>query len=265
MFARPLSDLKESGMQPPHLFTKEDQRASDLLLLSSRERRTLEGIFRHPTDHNLEWSHVLALVEKIGVAEQKANSAFSFSIGHERHIVHKPHTKDLPTTEIIDLRHFLARAGWSPEIPPPAKGDIGGAEPSLLVAIDHHGARLYRIDISSADAMEHLIEPYDPHHFLHHMRHKDESRERGQKQAEDNSYYLRIAEALAAAGPIVLVGHGTGASNAAQHLALYLREHHGEIYARVAAELTADLSALTDPQLLALGAQALGASRHHAI
>jgi len=93
------------------------------------------------------------------------------------------------------------------------------------------------------------------------MRHKNESREAGRKQAEDSSYYVRIAETLAASECIILVGHGTGASNAAHHLAAYLREHQRDIFARIAAELTADLSTLTDPQPLTLGAQALYARR----
>jgi hypothetical protein len=207
--------------------------------------------------HNLEWSHVVALAEKIGTVEQKANGAFAFGIGDDHHIMHKPHTKDLAVAEIVALRHFLTRAGWSPGTPSESPSHPGNAAPSLLVAIDHHGARLYQIDIASTDASEHAIKPYDPHHFLHHMRHKDQSRESGQKQAEDPSFYVRIAEAAASAGRIVLIGHGKGASNAAHHLALYLREHHPAAYGRVVAELTADLSSLTDPQLLALGAQAL--------
>jgi hypothetical protein len=238
--------------------------AGDLASLSSNDRRTLEGIFRHPMQHNLEWSHVVSLVEKIGSVEPKANNAYAFKVGHERHIMHKPHTKDLTSPEIIDLRHFLTRTGWSPEQAPAAEAAPNVTAPSLLVTIEHHEAKIYEIDASAKDAAEHVIKPYDPHHFLHHMRHKDQSRERGQKHAEDTSFYVRIAEAVAAAGRIVLVGHGKGASNAAHYLAEYLREHHRDIYARVVSELSTDLSSLTDPQLLALGAHALNADQGHA-
>jgi hypothetical protein len=239
-------------MQAAREHTAENAASDDLPLLSTSERRTLTAIFRHPTEHNLEWSDMAALVEKMGAVDQKANGAFAFRSGHEHHFMHKPHTKDLPTAEIIELRHFLTRAGWSRDAPAQAAPTATAAAPCLLVAIDHHGARLYQIDISSADASEHVIKPYGPHHFLHHMRNKDQSRERGPKQAEDTTYYVRIAEVLAAGGAIILVGHGKGTSNAAHHLAAYLREHHRETYARVVATLT-------DPQLLALGAQALHA------
>jgi hypothetical protein len=243
--------------------TIEAPRAGGLASLSSAEHRTLDGIFRHPMPHNLEWSNVVSLVEKIGTVEPKANNAYAFKVGHERHIMHKPHTKDLTSPEIIDLRHFLTRSGWSPEKAAGTDAAASSAAPSLLLAIQHHEAKIYEIETSAADASEHVIKPYDPHHFLHHMRHKDQSRERGQKQAEDTSFYVRIAAALAPGGRIVLVGHGKGASNAAHHLAEYLREHHHDIYARVVVELTADLSSLTDPQLLALGAQALSVQRAH--
>jgi hypothetical protein len=231
-------------------------RPGDVTSLSTSERKTLHAIFSHPMRHNLEWSDAAALVESIGTVEQKANSAFELKIGAECQTLHKPHTKDLTSPDIIELRHFLTRAGWSPDMPSQASPQIEA--PSLLVAIDHHGARVYRIDVASAEVSEHVIAPYDPHHFLHHMRHKDQSRERGQKQAEDATFYARIAEAVATGGRIVLVGHGSGASNAAHHLAEYLRERHSETYARVVVEMTADLSALTDPQLLALGRRALG-------
>jgi len=247
-------------MQHAYGHTEESARAGDMPLLSTSERRTLTAIFRHPTDHNLEWSDVVALVEKVGAVEQKANGAFGFSIGHDHHIMHRPHTKDLAAAAIIDLRHFLTHAGWSPDLPAQPVATHAATAPCLLVAIDHHGARLYQVDISSAETSEHVIKPYDPYHFVHHMRHKD-PRGPGERQAEDTSYYVRIAEALAAADCIILVGHGKGASNAAHHLAAYLHEHHPETYACVIAELTADLSSITDPQLLALAAQALYASR----
>jgi len=225
--------------------------------LSTSERRTLDAIFRHPLQHNLEWGDVVALAERLGEVEPKPNGSTTFIIRRERYVMHKPHAKDLASAEVLELRHFLIRAGFSPELPYQAPAQPDPAPPSLLVAIDHHGARIYHIDVSSADAAEHVIKPYDPHHFLHHMRHKDRAREHGQKAAEDPSYYVRIAQALAAGGRIVVVGHGQGDSNAAHHLATYLREHHRETYARIAVQASADLSSLTDPQLLALGARAL--------
>jgi uncharacterized protein YqfB (UPF0267 family) len=105
------------------------------------------------------------------------------------------------------------------------------------------------------------IRPYDPHHFLHHLAHKGRAEENGQRAPEDTTFYQRIAEAVAAGGKIIVVGHGHGKSNAAVRLTEYLRTHHRETYQRVVSELTADLSSITQPQLLALAEQALAPAR----
>jgi hypothetical protein len=220
--------------------------------------RTLEALFRHPSAHNLEWMDVVALIEKIGAVHQKANDKFTFDVGGEHYLMHKPHTKDLTSSEVADLRHFLQRVGWSPDGPSEAPARPDPAPPTLMVVVDHHGAKIYRIAQASGDASKREITPYDPHHFLHHLAHKDQSREQGQRAPEDPSFYKRIGDALAAGGRIVVVGHGAGKSNAAQHLTEYLRTHHRETYQRIVREIDADLSAVTTPQLLALAEDALG-------
>jgi hypothetical protein len=219
--------------------------------------RTLAALFRHPPAHNLEWMDVVSLIEKIGAVHKTSGDRFSFEVGRERFLMHKPHAKDLSTSDVADLRHFLQRAGWSPEALPQATARPEPAPLTLVVAVDHHGARIYRIDAASGDASKRQIRPYDPHHFLHHLSHKGQSREQGQRAPEDAGFYKAVADALAAGGAIVVVGHGTGKSNAAQHLTEYLRTHHRETYLRVVREIEADLSAITAPQLLALAEQAL--------
>ena len=221
-------------------------------------RRTLEALFRHPTAHNLEWMDVVALIEKIGAVHRKANDKFAFDVGAEHYQMHKPHTKDLTSSEVVDLRHFLQRAGWSPEEPSQAAARPEPAPPTLMVVVDHHGAKIYRIDTASGDASKREIKPYDPHHFLHQLTHKEQSREQGQRAPEDPGFYKQIGDALAAGSRIVVVGHGTGKSNASQHLMEYLRAHHPGTYQHVVGEIGADLSATTTPQLLELADQALG-------
>lgn len=220
--------------------------------------RTLEALFRHPTAHNLEWMDVIALFETIGVVHRKANDKFVLDLGGEHHVVHKAHTKDLTSPVVVELRHFLQRAGWSAD----AGSQTGtGREPeplALMVVVDHHGAKVYRIASGAGEAASRTLTPYDPHHFLHHLTHKDQLRERGQRASEDSGFYQRIGDTLATAGRILVVGHGTGKSNAARHLVEYLRTHHRETYQRVVREIEADLSAVTAPQLLELAERAFG-------
>jgi predicted dienelactone hydrolase len=129
----------------------------------------------------------------------------------------------------------------------------------LVIVVDHHSAKIFQIDVGSNEAAEHVIRPYDPHHLLDHLSHKDQTRERGQRAPEEPAYYGEIAAAVAPGGRIVVVGHGTGNSNAADHLMAYLKAHHVEVFQRVAGEVSADLSAATPHQLLELALQVLRA------
>lgn len=220
---------------------------------------TFEALFRHPMAHNLEWKDVVALMERIGAVHEKGHNKVDFELGGEHLVIPKPHTKDLPVAELVALRHLLQRAGWAPDAKPQARPSEPAA-PALMVVLDHHGARIYRIDAASADSSGREIRPYDPHHFLHHLTHRDQLRERGQRAPEEAAFYQQIAVALASAERIIVVGHGTGKSNAAEHLLEYLRAHHRETYQRVVREIGIDLSAITMPQLLALAEQALGSA-----
>lgn len=237
--------------------------------VTGSHRRTLDAIFRHPLAHNLEWPDVVGLFGKLGSLSEQSNGQLMLEIGAHRHVMRKPHTKDLTTDEVLEVRHFLTEAGASPThaAPPPAHRDpappdlpsdlLADLPADLLVVIDHHGAKIFHIDISSAEPAEHTIKPYDPHHFLHHLTHKDQDRERGQRAPEEVAYYEQIAQAVADSGRIIVAGHGTGHSNAAHHFSAYLQTHHNETYQRVVDELTTDLSATTTPQLLELARTAL--------
>jgi hypothetical protein len=239
--------------------THPDAAATELNLstIKGKHRHTLEALFAHPLSHNLPWSHVVALINEIGSCVEKSNGEFVLEVAGKRHMMRKPHNKDLTSSEVMDLRHFLMQAGWSPDAPSQPAVHPDPAAPSLLIVVDHHGTKIFDVDVSPADASEHVIKPYDPHHFLHHLVHKDQLKEQGQRAPEEPAYYEKIAAAVALAGKIVVVGHGTGKSNAAHHLTEYLKSHHRETYQRVVREIDADLSSITTPQLLALARDAL--------
>jgi hypothetical protein len=231
--------------------------AREVSSLTGSHRRTLEAIFRHPSAHNLEWSDVVALIGKIGDAHEKSNNEFVFEVAGKRHLMRRPHTKDLTSAEVLELRQFLLHSHVSPDLPSQPPAHPLPPAPSLLVVVDHHGARVFEIELALDDTSEPTIRPYDPHHFLHHRNHKDQSREIGQRAPEEPAYYDRIAEALALGGEIVIIGHGTGKSNAAHHLTEYLKSHHRGTYLRIVREMAADLSRVTEPRLLELAREAL--------
>jgi hypothetical protein len=240
----------------------------DRTTLSTSCLATLDTIYQHPLSHNLKWPDVIALFAKLGTVKHQSNNEFVFAIGGAHHLMRKAHGKTLSADDVVKFRHMLTWAGWSPVTPIAFETaepmPTGGISPTglsdladVLVAVEHGEARIYQLDIAAADQSDHVIKPYDPHHFLHHLSHKDQSGERGQRVAEDPNFYARIAEALRPAGRIVVVGHGDGHSNAAHHLTVYLQQHHKDIYKKLSPEVEADLSNLTAPQLLALGRRSL--------
>jgi len=227
--------------------------------LAEKERLTLDAMFTHPLPY-IGWNKALALFSALGAVEPMANDEFAFRIGGEHHLLQKPHDEDLSAPEVVALRHLIERAGLKPTLPAshpdPALRELPPI-PGLLVVMDHHGAKVFEIDTSAANPDEHIIRPYDPHGYRHHLAHKDQSREHGQRAAEDPAFYERIAHTIAAGAHIVVVGHGHGHSDAAHRLVEHLQAHHRDIYGRTVTEVVADLSSLTDPQLLDLGRRTL--------
>jgi hypothetical protein len=243
-------------MQTEHAQEQTATAVADTRALSRTEHRTLQTLFHHPVAHNLAWSDVVALFERHGSVEQRANSEVVFRIGDATHPMRKPHDKQLTAPEVVALRHFAAQAGWSADMAAATPAGAAAA-PALLIVMDHHEAKIYQVDDMQTPSGVRAIKPHDPHHFLHHLTHKEQSRERGQRAPEEAAYYTEIAEALASGGRIVLAGHGTGKSNAVHHLADFLRAHHVETSQRVACELDVDLSSVTLPQMLEMARQAL--------
>ena len=237
----------------------------DWTTLSRTSRGTIEALYQHPMSHNLGWSGVVALFEKLGTVDYKAHNEIAFGISGEHHRVRKLHSKDLTAPEVLIFRHMLTRAGWAPASPAAKTGAAAAGTPAaktvealdLLVVVDHHEARLYVLDVRSANPVDHVIRPYDPYHRFHHVSHNDHAREQRQRTREDNTFDESIAQALMPARSIVVIGHGTGRSNAAHQLVAFLHERHPDTANKVMREVVADLSSLIALQLLNLGRHAL--------
>src|SRR5262249_125004 len=217
----------------------ENQLAAPHRILN-RDRRTLEAIFRHPISSNIAWSDALHLTERLGTSRQEHNGRLLLEVGGQRHVFHQPHAKALTPEEGAQLRRFLESAGGTPAPVEGIEEEHVAASPTLdmVVAIDHHQTRLFTIAGSAETAR--TLRPYDPYHFLHHLSHRQDRELRGQREPEEPSYYVGIAAALAPARRIVLLGHGTGHSNAVAHLEEGLRAEHPEIHRRIVATKPVD-------------------------
>ena len=119
----------------------------------------------------------------------------------------------------------------------------------MVVVIDHHFAHLYHDLGGSLPEGEVTVEPYDPFGFHHHLIHRKEAHFHGDRTPEEDSFYEEIAKDLVHAEAIVLIGHGTGKSSAMKYLSEYLATHHPDTFHKIVGAETADLSALTEPEI----------------
>jgi hypothetical protein len=196
--------------------------------------------------HNLSWSETVELVEHLGEVQPHGDDEFVFRVGSQRVLFKRPHTHDLGVEEVSRLRKFLKEAGTREHTEKPAKS------PRMIVVIDHHAAHVYQDLGGSQPADEDKVQPYDPFNFHHHLIHRKEAHYRGERIPEEYSFYEEVAKDLTPANEIVLIGHATGKSNAADFLKEYLQTHHPDISRRVVATESADLSAVTESQVEAL-------------
>jgi hypothetical protein len=218
--------------------------------MSEHIRHDLDLLLRSLLDgklpRNLNWKEAVELVQHLGTAEPHGGDDFTFVVGTQRAFFKKPHNHELGVEEVSRLRKFLKEAG--------PNGDTSNAtQPRrIIVVIDHHAAHVYQDIDGSRPEDEVTVRPHDPFHFHHHLIHRKEAHYRGERVPEETSFYEEIAKDLAPANEIVLIGHGTGKSSAVEYLMTYLKTHHSEIAQRVRAVETADLSALTEPEIEAI-------------
>jgi hypothetical protein len=203
----------------------------------------LESLVGGKLPRNLTWSAVVDLIGQIGEVQPHGNDEFTFVVGSQRQVFKRASTHNLEVEEIARLRRFLRDAEVQGK---PAEARLVGR---MVVVIDHHAAHIYHDTGGSRPEGEATVKPYDPFGFQHHLIHRKEAHYKGERVPEEDSYYEEIAQDLAHAATIVLIGHATGTSNAAVFLSEYLKGHHPETFQRVVATETADLSALTEPEI----------------
>jgi hypothetical protein len=165
-----------------------------------------------------------------------------------------------------DLRHLLSRTGWGPDtaaasVPEHAVPELLTPEPltpDLLVIVEEGTARLLTLEPNASRADGHAVTAPDPRRLLRHLSHHDQGRDEEQRAHEESEFHTIVAEALAETqGHIVLAGHGAGHSNAAHRLGEDLRHRYPQVAGRVVRTIAADISALSENQLRALGRKAL--------
>lgn len=117
----------------------------------------------------------------------------------------------------------------------------------LIVAISQKETLIFKSE-DKGTVPEHL-HPFDPHGVLHHLN-RSAGRDQGSREPENLKYYEAIAKTLTDANQILLLGSGTGASNAMSHVQDYLSTHHPAISKAIVGALTVDIQSLSEGEIL---------------
>lgn len=231
----------------------QDQPApSNRAALAAGDQRVLARVFQHPQSHNLSWRETLALTATLGSVGHAHDGDVVLRIGQSEGRFRPGRDKDLSAEALMSMRHLLTRAGWGAsvavEAAPPIPSDI-------VVIIDHAGARVFLAapdDGATPQELQHID-----------CTQHDADREEG--YSADTQFFDAVAAAVSGDGRIVVIGHGKGKGNEADHLMAHLARHHSAVHARVAREIVVDLPHLTVPQLLSLARHALQPARESAV
>ena len=209
--------------------------------LSGAHLRTYETIFRHPLAHNLNWRDVRSLLAHLGQVVEEDNGNLKVTRHGQTHLFQKPRNKDVEgIEEMMALRNFLERTDTP-------VSETGQKEAHWLVVIDHHEARIFRLEMNGSEPRQIL-----PHRPEDHFRHAHNSKDftRGMEKPEPNSFFEPIARALKDAENVLLMGNGKGAASETAQFLAWLPGHHPELEKRIVGALNVDQHHLTDGQLL---------------
>jgi hypothetical protein len=210
--------------------------------LSGSHLRTYQTIFQHPISHNLGWHEVHALFRKLGQVEDEPNGNLKVTRNGQTLVLHPPKSKDVSeTAEVMSLRHFLERSELAP---------VEAAETATdwLLVIDHHQARLFRAGLQ--DTTPEQILPHEPDDFFRHTQDSLESA-RGKEKPDPKTFFAPIAQALHAAGRLLIFGTGTGTSSEMDQFVAWTNVDQPELAARIIGTVVVDEHHLTEGQLLA--------------
>ncbi len=83
--------------------------------LNNHHRTTLRQIFQHPVSHNIEWDHVLSLLDAVGSTAEHHDGKVAVTIGSQTQFFDPPLHKDIDTQTVVDLRKMLSSAGYGPD------------------------------------------------------------------------------------------------------------------------------------------------------
>ena len=84
--------------------------------MHKKDNRTLEKLFSHPLNMNLEWAEVKHMLEQLGAEiDMTHQSHIKIKLGEDVKTFKTFHKMLGDKHEIIELQHMLTNAGFAPE------------------------------------------------------------------------------------------------------------------------------------------------------
>ena len=83
--------------------------------LDHRHRLTVQKLFGHPINHNIQWHDVCALLERFGMVHETSNGNWAVTVDADTVSFGSTRTRDLTEDQVIKVRHFLESRGLTPD------------------------------------------------------------------------------------------------------------------------------------------------------
>lgn len=215
--------------------------------LNSHSRKTYHAILGTPAPRDLEWDKFVTLWEDIADdVKDESGDRLSVTMHGHRQVFRRPHDGRVSIEDVERARHLLAAT-------PHDKG-VGHV---LVVTIDERHARILDFDLDASRVKDTERDVRDKNPRSRHLRtverhtgHDDEAALKG--------FFDEIATTLEPelrGGTFVVLGHGTGESDASAEFVTRLRAKHPAVAEHIAGVGTIDLSAANDAAIEAKAEQ----------
>ncbi len=84
--------------------------------LDHHHRITLQKLFTHPLNHNIQWHDVCSLLARLGVVHETHRGNWAVTVDGDTVSFGSTRTRDLTEEQVVKVRNFLRANGLSPEV-----------------------------------------------------------------------------------------------------------------------------------------------------
>jgi hypothetical protein len=205
----------------------------------------------HPIARNIEWSDLIPALSSIGLLHSESNGNYDFTRNGHTLVLERSHNKTLDVADVLKLRHFLRLSSLS-------SNDDVTALRTEVVAIDYHTATIIHDPDMKDVSIEKIHADLTKGRILHKTKKSPPFHD--ENPIDPSGFFESIIKAMMKSQRIVILSHGTGSSSAGEKLFSIIEERYPKLFHKIVAIKKCDLEAMTEPEIIALGAELLNGS-----